>query len=268
LLRAQHFSASPRSRIAPCSALGPPHRAWIAPCPVAVQSVDASSSSTFRLTFDLRHRSTRQLRLRNPTSGFRQLLRVLRLSLRSTFNFRRRPILRLTLRTHPPTLAGCCIFPPSLPGQPWACAADWPSSLAFQSNLRLSSMSHLPADPSSRPSACAADQLSGPAFGTLLPTLTGCCALWLRLPINLRLSPPANLPVLPWSPTSRSRRLPRPSSPPSDQPSAFASDRPSNLAFEPGFRLSSAVVAFRLRFAIDLRPSPSINPSASPSNST
>jgi hypothetical protein len=48
LLRAQHFSASPRPRIAPWSTLDSPHRAWIAPCPVPCALVLVSDHSAAR----------------------------------------------------------------------------------------------------------------------------------------------------------------------------------------------------------------------------
>jgi len=51
LLRVQHFSAPPRSRIAPCSTLGFPHLARIAPClalPALALHPDCSVFSTCR----------------------------------------------------------------------------------------------------------------------------------------------------------------------------------------------------------------------------
>jgi hypothetical protein len=60
---------------------------------------------------------------------------------RSTFGLRRRPTLWPRLRTQPPALTGCRMSPTQLSHRPSTCAADRPSSLAFELNLRLTTSS-------------------------------------------------------------------------------------------------------------------------------
>jgi hypothetical protein len=153
-------------------------------------------------------------------------------SFQSTFDSRRRSIFRPCPRTQPPTLIGCRTSPVRPSNRPSTCAADQPSSLPFELNLRLSPAvasssssfqpafdlrrppalrprlpnstsdsrrsSHLRLILTGRPLAFAADQPSGPAFK-----------------LNLRLSPAVASPARP-----------------SDQPSVCAAGRPSRLAFE------------------------------------
>jgi len=135
---------------------------------------------------------------------------------------------------HLPTFAGCCVFRPSLPGITFDFRRRFvPSGLAFQPNLRLSSVLALTAGSFES------------AFG-----------LRRRSTLRSRLR----------NPTSDSHRLPNSLDPPSDRPAACAADRPSSFSLEPNLQISRVPCPPGSAFRSTLRLSPRTNLPASPWN--
>ena len=161
----------------------------------------------------------------------------------SPFDLRRRPTLQPCLRTQPPD-SHRISHPPAQPlNQLVTCVANQPSSLALRNSTSglhrlLSSLAHL----SCRPSACAADRPSSlpfelnlrlaptvasssssfhpafdlrrlPAFRPRFPNSTSdshrSSHLRLILPVDLWLAPPIDPPAPPSNSPSGSHRLPR-----------------------------------------------------------
>jgi len=146
---------------------------------------------------------------------------------------RHRSTCQFRLQTQPPALADGCIARPSLPinlrlsspanlkalpsnpssdlrrwlhfparlsGQPSTFVADFPSARRSNPTSDFHPGRIFRLNPSSRPSACAADQLSGPAFGTHFRLSPAVAFLGSTVPINLRLAPSINLSSFSWKP--------------------------------------------------------------------
>jgi len=143
--RAQHFSASHHSRIAPRSILGLPHRTWIAPCPV-FPALCCSRLAPFG-SLRAQHFLPRRLRWIAPRSSPRSSHRS-RIASRSTLGLphRARIAPRSTLPApRCPRIAPLVHRLTLAPGTNCFVLDTWPSASRPALSLRIAPCSLLPA---------------------------------------------------------------------------------------------------------------------------